>query len=232
MREIVNEDLLTGIRTITNFSLTCSGIIMTTKTELFNPDAKTSINDNIVDDVENVIHDKIETAFITSDSGNQEIYDKAITILKDGSKVYSFNPNIQLEFSESFLCNSETIEDKLFYINHNVRDVTLAYIDFTVIEKYDETAKIKIFMNDEEIASILISDILKDPPYELQYDFLELYKQRTKWEIFISDNKLTDSMGKIILKFRSYPENVSDINQYYGDGTTLTLLNDDQGGDS
>ena len=53
-----------------------------------------------------------------------------------------------------------------------------------------------------------------------------------KWEIFITDNTLTDSIGKVKLTFISYPENANNINQYYGDGTTLTLTEDDQGGGS
>ena len=232
MREIVNEDMMTGIRTITNFSLTCSGIIRKTKTEMFNPNAKDSVVDSITDDVENVIYDTIETGAIVDTTQNPDIYDKSITILKDGTKVYTFNTNIQIEFSETFLCNSETIVDKLFYINHNVRDVTLAYVDFISIEKYDDSARLKIFVNDEVIMDESLNDIMSDAPYILQYDFLELYKQRSKWEIFITDNTLTDSIGKVKLTFISYPENVININQYYGDGTTLTLTEDDQGGGS
>ena len=211
---MVTEDIKSGVRTITQLSINNNignkGIFRTIKTELFNPNAVNSVTDVVDTDVVSKVYDNFQQNNSSSVFGNIA-FDKIISTLADGTKVFSFNENLQLNFTEAFDCDGDSYIGKVFYIDHNVECCRITFFAFTTIEGYDETARVKIFVEDNLIFDHLITEITN--PKTKQYRLLEFidlmpyYKTRSKWQIFITDNKNTESYGKLIMNFESTPPN-------------------------
>ena len=215
MREMVVEDIKTGVRTITQLALNNAinnkGIFRTVKTELFDPNFKSTDMSNVTDNnVVNVNYDNYQITDSNTAVGNI-LFDKIISVLSDGTKVYSFNKNLQVTFNEQFDCDGDSYIGKLFYVDHTVDQACISGFEFKVIEKYDETARIKLFINDELKYDTLLSDIVfTDENTERGRVFIDLfsyYGTRTRWQIFITDNINQESYGKLIIRFESHPEN-------------------------
>ena len=213
---MVVEDIKTGVRTITQFALNNAinnkGILKTIKTELFDTSFKNTDMNNVTDNnVVDVNYDNYKIMDSNIAVGNI-MFDKIVSTLADGTKVYAFNKNLQVMFSEQFDCDGDSYIGKMFYVDHTVDQVCISGFEFNVIEKYDETARVKLFINNELKYDTLLSDIVfaDDDTVERERVFIDLmsyYGTRTKWQIFITDNTNEESYGKLIVKFESHPEN-------------------------
>lgn len=212
MREIISEDQLNGIRTITRIELTAQGVKKTMITEVIEPEAED----------EDVIYDNFNEDLSTLAGGGIFVYDKTIRTSADGHPIYSFNDSVNMEFEMVFDCNDRGINNDYFYIVHNVTDVTVNSITFLEIDNYSPDSKVMIICNNEQVLTINISE-LTDPDSVGMYimnlgGFATAFNSRTKWEIYISDNTNPYARGKLIWGCVSKPEHGIDINELMKEG--------------
>ena len=212
MREIITEDLISNIRTITQIRLTQEGIVKTIITEVITPEEED------VDDVEYENYDETNS---TTAGGGIFVYDKAIRVSADGHKIYSFNDSVITDFQFIFDCNDKGYTDNFFYIIHNVEDVMAHSMSFLEIDKYTENSEIVIICDNELVARIPIADMITDEYTSLIINFGGYTKSkdyRSKWEIFISGNTNPYARGKFIMKCTSNPPDGIDIKDLTGGG--------------
>lgn len=212
MREIVDEDIGSGVRLITRYCLNTTGVTRTTKTEKFDPNLTDSITGED-DDIKNVSYDNFQEVSGIENLGNI-VYDKVTTTLADGTKLFTFNDRLALTFKETFDCDFNSYVDNIFYIDHNVYNCRLTRFLFKEINPYDENSHILIFINDELVFDHLISDIsvnlnkdISSPVFEFPIELSKYYQSRTKWQIFITGNDSPNSYGKLYVEFESIPAN-------------------------
>lgn len=199
MREIITEDQLSGIRTITRIELTAQGIKRTMITEVMEPVPE--------DDVEYTNYDEEKS---TLSGGGIFVYDTAVRTSSDGHRIYSFNDSVNMEFNMVFDCNDRAINDEYFYITHNVRDVIVQGLSFLEIDKYDDESKIVILCDNELVISLNISDISGENQSSIYINlggYAKSANSRTKWEVYISGNTNPYARGKLVWNCMSTPPN-------------------------
>lgn len=212
MREIVDEDIGSGVRLITRYSLNTTGVERTVRTEKFDPNLVNSSSDED-DDVKDIVYDNFQNVTGIENYGNI-VYDKVVTTLADGTKLYSFNEKLGLTFKETFDCDDNSYIDNVFYIDHNVSNCRMTRFLFREISPYDEGSRIEIYINDNLEFDQAISDLTYPadkkynyPFFEFPIEFERFYGTRTKWQIFIVGNKSTSAYGKLYVEFESLPPN-------------------------
>lgn len=214
MREIITEDELNHIRTITRIELTSQGIKKTVFTEVIEPE---------VEDVDDVEYDNFNENMSTLAGGGIFVYDKAIRVSADGHRIYSFNDSVIMRFNMVFDCNDRAISDDYFYIIHNIPDVTVLDITFLEIDKYSPDSKVVIICNNEHVCTIDIADLVDVENHDAMTinlgGFASASNSRTKWEIYISGNTNPYARGKLIWNCVSTPENGIDVNELMLRGT-------------
>lgn len=208
VREIIEDDLISGLRSRTQIRLTGHGIEKTLITEIIEPEKE---------DVDDVEYENFDEEKSSLNGGGIFVYDKAIRVSADGHKIYSFNDTVITNFSFTFDCNDKGYVDNHFFMQHNVRDVTLSSMSFLEIDKYSEGSELVIICDNELVARIAIADMTTEEYQSLFINFGGYAKTkdyRSKWEIYISGNTNSYARGKFIMNCVSQPEdgiNITDL---------------------
>ena len=151
----------------------------------------------------------------TEEGGGVFVYDYERQIHDDTHEIICFNTSVATRFEYERDCNNIGIE-KYFYTKQTLEDITLYHINVHVKDPYTEGSVANIYVDDDIIASIPLSNIDVDigDPFKGVYIFDFDIGMINKIDIVITGNTNVNARSEFTFTFDSAPdkiiENIND----------------------